>query len=89
MNTDANGTATAPSAVVAGTVTGVFVATITRRRTPPRRCRWPRSTASARSVSPVNNDANAVNGGSGNLPLKFSALLANNAKVSDPEAAAW
>ena len=74
VNTDANGKATAPSAVVAGAVPGVFVATITAGERRPRRCRWSRSTASAPSSSPVNNGANAVNGGSGNLPLKFSAL---------------
>ena len=86
MNTDANGKATAPSAVVAGTVPGVFVATITAGNattTVPMVAQYGISAFE----SPVNNGANAVNGGSGNLPLKFSALLANNAKVSDSEAA--
>ena len=86
VNTDANGKATAPSAVVAGTVPGVFVATITAGNattTVPMVAQYGISAFE----SPVNNGANAVNGGSGNLPLKFSALLANNAKVSDAEAA--
>ena len=38
-------------------------------------------------VSPVNTRANAINGGSGNLPLKWTVLGANNKAIPDAEAA--
>ena len=38
--------------------------------------------------SPVNTKANAINGGSGNLPLKWTVLGANNKAIPDAEAAA-
>ena len=84
--TDANGVASTPNPFVADAIPGSFYAAIVAGNATaqvPMAAQYGISTFG----SPVNNGANAINAGSGNLPLKFSVLLPSGAAISDTEAA--
>jgi hypothetical protein len=86
--TTAGGVAAVPATTVvkASSAAGSFFLDITGPGAPKRQIAFASQYGVSTFGSPVNNGTGVINGGSGNLPLKFSALQANGALLSDADA---
>ncbi len=85
--TDATGHATAPTPITAGTAAGSFTIAVTTDGAPQTSVVWASQYGFGAFGPPVNSTPGVVNGGSGNLPLKFGIKAANGAAIPDAEAA--
>ena len=86
VDTDASGVATAPTPVSASAAAGAFRVTVSTDGAPPTSLVWASRYGFGPFGSPVNSTPGVVNGGSGNLPLKFPVLASNGQAVSDSKA---
>ena len=87
VNTDSNGLATARTAT-AGPTVGAFAATISTEGATSTAVPMAAQYALTPFLSPFSGSQLAVTSPTGTTPLKTSALLADNTRLSDPAAAA-
>ncbi|MEO6510143.1 MAG: hypothetical protein ABIO16_04065, partial [Nocardioides sp.] len=87
VDTDATGVATAPKPVTATGAAGVFQVVVSADGSPSTTLVWASKYGFGSFGSPVNNTPGVVNGGSGNLPLKFPVLGSTGQAIPDSEAA--
>ena len=85
-HTNANGVARAPTPITATAAAGVFKVVVSTDGAPSTSLVWASKYGFGPFGSPVNNTPGVVNGGSGNLPLKFAVLTNNGQPVPDSEA---
>jgi hypothetical protein len=86
VTTDATGVARAPAPILAKAAAGVFKVTISTDGAPSTSLVWASKYGFGSFGSPVNSTPGVINGGSGNLPLKFPVLASNGQTIPDLEA---
>jgi hypothetical protein len=86
VNTGADGVAKAPIPITASPAAGVFKVVVSTDGAPSTTLVWASKYGFGTFGSPVNNGPGVVNGGSGNLPLKFPVLTSTGQAVPDSEA---
>jgi hypothetical protein len=86
VDTNASGVATAPAPIAASAAAGVFQVVATTDSAPPTSVVWASQYGFGAFGPPLNPTPGVVNGGSGNLPLKFGIKAANGTAIPDAEA---
>jgi hypothetical protein len=86
VNTNAAGVAKAPTPITATAAAGVFKVAVSTAGAPSTILVWASTYGFGPFGSPVNSTPGVVNGGSGNLPLKFPVLTNPGQAISDTEA---
>jgi hypothetical protein len=85
--TDADGVASAPGPVTATSRAGAFTVSVSAEGALPSTLVWASQYGLGSFGPPVDGRPDAVNGGSGNLPLKFPVLATDGSAIPDAEAA--
>ena len=86
VDTNASGVAPAPTPIAATAAAGVFKVVVSTDGAPSTTLVWASKYGFGPFGSPVNNTPGVVNGGSGNLPLKFPVLTSTGQAIPDAEA---
>ena len=86
VDTNASGVAPAPAPIAATAAAGVFKVVVSTDGAPSTMLVWASKYGFGPFASPVSNGPGVVNGGSGNLPLKFPVMTSTGQAIPDAEA---